>query len=136
MIEVHLPLNISIEGSALYSPLSLTSAGIAGLLGFIAPSIETFNAWQFPVVGKYKFRMPIVSPYLDAGPTFRAASSPVSHYLANAGVTAGVGIDATVWRVHIAPEVRFVHWGADAPDAAPFYASRRNQGQFLVSLSY
>jgi hypothetical protein len=138
MIEVYLPFSLSIEGNALYGPLSLAEQaalpGLAGLL--LLPSIRTFDSWQFPVVGKYKFRMPRVSPYVEAGPTFRIASSPLSHYLSSAGVTAGLGIEATTWRAHIAPEVRFVHWGNDAPDATPLYASRRNQAQFLLGLSY
>ena len=38
--------------------------------------------------------------------------------------------------MRIAPDVRFVHWGKDGGNAYPFYASRRNQAEFLVGLSY
>lgn len=131
-VEAHLPLHLSIEGDALYGPLSL--AAPPSRLGFF-PSIQTYNSWSFPVVGKYRFRLPFVKPYLEAGPTFRTASSPIDHYLSIAGVTTGVGVEAT-WKIHISPEVRFVHWGADAPDAAMFYGSRRNQAQFLLGVSY
>jgi hypothetical protein len=77
-----------------------------------------------------------VKPYFEAGPTFRTASSTINHYLAKTGVTAGVGVEATAWKIHLSPEVRFVRWGADASEAGMFYASRRNQAQFMVGVSY
>jgi hypothetical protein len=135
LAELHLPLSFSVEADALYHPLSLAVQPDARLLEL--PSIKTFDSWEFPVVGKYKFRAPFASPYLEAGPIFRTASSPLKHYLSSAGVVAGLGVETSVWRVRIAPELRFVHWGHDAPDAGPlFYSSRRNQAQFLVGLSY
>jgi hypothetical protein len=139
MVEVHLPLHLSVEANALYAPVSLAAPSIPGLGGFLiasTPSIQTFDYWQFPVLGKYRFSAPFVTPYLEAGPTFRRTSSPIGHYLATAGATAGVGVEAIAWRVHVAPEVRFVHWGNDGADTPQFYASRRNQAQFLVGLSY
>jgi hypothetical protein len=134
MVEVHLPLGLSIEGDALYHPLSLAVPADPAILQL--PSITSFNFWEFPIVGKYKFRSPFARPYLEAGPSFRTASSVYSRYLASAGVTAGLGVEASAWRVHIAPEVRFIHWGRDASDAGLFYASKRNQAEFLVGLSY
>jgi hypothetical protein len=134
MIEVHLPLSFSIETDALYHPLSLAVPGNSRLLEF--PSLATFNSWEFPVIGKYRLRAPFARPYFEAGPTFRTASSSYAHYLSKAGFTAGLGVEASAWRIHIAPEVRFVHWGHDAPDAGPLYPSKRNQAQFLLGLSY
>jgi hypothetical protein len=138
MVQVHVLSGLSIEGDALYAPLSVAApaagSGLAGLL--LLPSIKTYDSWQFPVLGIYKFRAPLMRPYLEAGPTFRSISSPLRDYLSNTGVTAGLGVEATAWKLRIAPEVRFVHWGNDALGAAPFYASRRNQAQFLLGLSY
>jgi hypothetical protein len=131
-VEVHLPRHLSIEADALYGPLSLATPAIVGSL----PAIQTYGSWSFPIVGKYRFHLPFVKPYLEAGPTFRTASSPINHYLAKAGVAAGVGVEGTAWKIHLSPEVRFVRWGADASDAGMFYASRRNQAQFLVGVSY
>lgn len=134
MVEVHLPLSFSIEADALYHPLSLAVPADARLLTL--PSIATFNSWEFPVVGKYRFAAPFARPYLEAGPTFRSASSTYGRYLSKAGITAGIGVEATLWRMRIAPGVRFVHWGHDAPDAGFLYPSKRNQAEFLLGLSY
>jgi hypothetical protein len=135
-IEVHLPLHLSVEGDALYGPLSLAALNAQPFLPGIriyVPAIQTYASWSFPVVAKYRFQTPFAQPYLEAGPTFRTAASAIDPYLAKTGVTAGVGVEATAWKIHVSPEVRFVHWGADAPG---FYPSRRNQAQFLLGLSY
>jgi hypothetical protein len=132
-VEVYLSLGLSVEGDALYGPLSLV---VPGGQWFFSPTIRTYSSWSFPVLGKYRFRTPFVQPYLEAGPDFRTAASAISHYLAKAGVTAGVGVEGSAWKIRISPEVRFVHWGADSPDAGIFYASRRNQAQFLLGVSY
>jgi hypothetical protein len=136
MLEIQLSHSISIEGDALYAPVSIAALAPPLLVLPSTPSIKTFDSWQFPVLGKYKFRAPFLSPYFEAGPTFRVASSPLNQYLASAGVTAGLGVEGSLWRIRVAPEVRFVHWGFDSPNAAPFYSSRRNQAQFLLGLSY
>ncbi len=138
MIEVHISDGFSLESDALYAPLSLATNGAApGLAGLLLPpSNGTFNSWQFPTQAVYRFRGSFVRPYLEAGPTFRSASSPLGSYLSNTGLTAGLGVQSTAWKLHIAPEVRFVHWGHDATGTPLFYASHRNQAQFLIGLSY
>jgi hypothetical protein len=138
MVEVHITDNFSIESDVMHAPLSLAASGPAtGLAGFLlGPSIQTFDSWQFPTQAIYRFRGSFVRPYLEAGPTFRSTSSPFGSYLSNTGVTAGLGVQAAAWKLRISPEVRFVHWGQDAPGASFFYASRRNQAQFLLGLSY
>ena len=138
MIEVYMPRGFSIEGDALYAPLSLATLGAApGLAALpLSPSIETFDSWQFPTQAIYRFRGSFARPYLEAGPTFRSTSSPFGWYLSKVGVTAGLGVQSTAWKLHIAPEVRYVHWGNDAPGTSFLFASRRNQAQFLLGLSY
>jgi hypothetical protein len=131
--------DFSFEADALYTPLSLTTLGNpsrTGLTLFPSPSIQTFNAWQFSLTGIYKFPPALVRPFFEAGPTMRAATSPFGGDLSHIGITAGAGIESKVRWLSIAPEVRFVHWGHDGPYAGFFYASRQNQAQFLLGLSY
>ncbi len=138
MVEIHILDSLSIESDALYAPLSLATIGAApGLAALLLPpSIQTFDSWQFPTQAIYRFRGSFARPYLGAGPTFRSTSSPFGSYLSKAGVTAGLGVQFTTWKLRIAPEVRFVHWGNDAPGASILFASRRNKAQFLLGLSY
>jgi hypothetical protein len=139
MIGFEVRRNFSLEADALYSPLSLTTLGNpspTGLVLFPSPSIQTFNAWQFSVVGIYKFPPAFARPYFEAGPTSRAATSPFGWDLSHAGITAGIGVESKIRWLHIAPEVRFVHWGHDSAHAGYIYASRHNQAQFLVGFWY
>jgi hypothetical protein len=139
-VEIHLPLRIAVEADGLYGAVNAVVPSGTGLAGFLlgAPSFpnHSFRSWQFPVVLKYKLRAPIVAPYLDAGPTIRTLSSPLNGYLSSLGLTAGVGAEIPAWKVRIAPEVRFVHWGNDSSNTPIFYGSRRNQAQFLVGFVY
>jgi len=132
-IEIRLPLNLSLEADALYRPMQLAaSSGLAGLLLGQLPSLTTTHAWEFPITGKYHFHSRPASPYLETGAAFRTVSS-LGQYLSPAGVVAGLGIEARVLHIRVAPEVRFIHWGKDAPDTS---FSRRNQAEFLLGLSY
>jgi hypothetical protein len=136
-LEFYLPHHVSVEADAFYAPLSFVQIPLPGLAGLLLlPSLATVNSWQFPVVGKYKFGEKRLTPYIETGPTFRETSSHLNRYLSNSGVTAGLGVDTTFWKLHIAPEVRYIHWSKDAPDAGLLYASRRNQAELLVGLSY
>jgi hypothetical protein len=119
MVEVALARGFFFEGDAIHQPMHFTS---------------TINTWTFPVLGKYKFptthRM---RPFLEAGPAFRLAteltgSSPY-------GVTAGAGIETRVWRLAIAPAVRYTHWDRNSfnfPDFVPF----QNQVEALAGFSF
>ncbi len=136
-VELHLPLGLSLEADALYHPLNFLTPPALLRPNLVTTATKHENdSWEFPVLGKYRFPIPFVSPYLEAGPTFRTLSSPLSQYLSNVGVAAGVGVEARVWKLRLSPEVRFIHWGKDSGAAYPFYSSRRNQAQFLIGLSY
>ncbi len=142
-IELRMILGLSVEADALYHPISIsTQTGTPSLSTSAAgslvanPSLPSHtNTWEFPVMAKYHLPLPLVKPYVEGGPTFRALSS-LDGYLSRYGFTAGIGVEAKVWKVRLAPEIRYVHWGGDSPMASPYYASVRNQAQFLVGVSY
>jgi hypothetical protein len=66
-------------------------------------------------------------------PAFRLATELIgsSPY----GVTAGAGIETRVWRLAIAPAVRYTHWGRNSlnlTDFVPF----QNQVEALAGFSF
>lgn len=142
-IELRPILGLSVEADALYHPINVsTQTGVPSLTtgtpGSVVarPSVPSHtNTWEFPVVAKYRLPLPVVKPYVEARPTFRALSS-LGTYLSTYGFTAGAGVEAKAWKVRLAPELRYVHWGADSAIASPYYASARNEAQFLVGISY
>ena len=129
--ELHLPLGLSVEGDALYHPLSFNAQ---------RPNLvqsNDFSSWEFPVLGKYRFAFPLIKPYVEAGPSFRTLGGLLGGNLSNAGFTAGVGVELRLARFRIGPEIRYTHWGADPTSATTIgISSNQNQGEFLVGFSF
>ena len=138
MIELHLPLGLSIEADALYHPLNLSQANTVIPLP-LRLSSKTITSFEFPVLGKLKLPVPIplLHPYAEAGPEFRATTGGLSH-LSKDGFTMGAGVALTFLKVSIAPELRYTRWGADATAVRTLLAppSSLNQIQLLVGVSF
>ena len=144
MVELRLPFHLAIEADALYLPLNVVGSA------FSAPQMPqvlnsfggNYGSWEFPIVAKYRFSFPIVKPYVEAGPSFRAMSAQPLSRLSSDGVTIGAGVDFHVLILHIAPEFRYTRWGSDAPMtgdpsiAESWVKSYQNQVEFLVGLTF
>jgi opacity protein-like surface antigen len=145
MIEVRLPLNVSVEGDALYHPLNLVQTINTGTNTFHNPI--TFQSWEFPILAKYRLpRLPAAKPYVEGGPSFRAVSAAIDPYFSKAGITLGAGLEFKLSRFRVEPEFRYTRWGGDStvtgqtgsgpvvtPNPAP---SNVNQVQFLVGFAF
>ncbi|MGA2881804.1 MAG: porin family protein [Bryobacteraceae bacterium] len=147
MVELHLPLGFSVEADALYHPLDLTQEINNGTSTFRNSTL--ISSWEFPILAKYHFLpFPLLKPYVEAGPSFRATGGAVSNYLSKAGFTVGAGVEIKFRRLHLEPELRYIRWGADAnltygqtitgvpAPATNLAASNLNQVQFLVGIAF
>jgi hypothetical protein len=149
MIDIRLPLSLGIEADALYRPINVTT----DFQVVPNPAIRTSRnpaTWEFPILGKYRLPfLPVVKPFVEAGPSFRARSSSVS-FLSSKGFTMGAGIEVKILRVRIAPALRYTHWGSGAPGNAAILLSgagttvvtssgnpsNQDQGEFLIGFSF
>ena len=147
MVDVRLPFSLGIEIDALYHPVNVTT-DLTVLPGTVTHSSRNPSTWEFPVLGKYRLPLlPVVKPFVEAGPSFRAKGSDLS-YLSGKGFTIGGGLEVKILRLRIAPELRYTHWGSDkegqgvicagvcVPFATPLPASNQNQAEFLVGFSF
>lgn len=133
MGEVHLPLGLSVEADALYRPMNLKVVGSSG----VTTQHSSYSSWEFPILAKWRFPFPVLKPYIEGGPSFRAVGGSAGNYLSNDGIALGVGIELHISRVRIGPELRFTHWGSDSVGAAlNGFRSNQNQGEFLVGFSF
>jgi hypothetical protein len=125
MVEVAVARGVFIEGDAIHQPITLTYGG--------RNEDGSINTWNFPVLGKYKFSTHGMKPFLEAGPAFRGAKALLgsSPY----GVTAGVGIEKRLWRLAIAPSVRYTHWGPNSSSFGSF-GPFQNQVAVLAGVSF
>jgi hypothetical protein len=99
-----LPLHLSVEIDGLYHELEFTTAFIEpnGTSNSVSPAPVV--TWEFSVMVKYRFSLPILKPFVEAGPTFRTAGNLNGTSPSNHGFTVGVGVEGT---------------GVEAEDRAP-----------------
>ncbi len=132
-VEVHLPRRLSVEVDALRRPMSprysyglgvfgglglqgtpgfgLTSGGTVPVsvlgLGFATLHPES-HTWEFPVLLKQRFKWRRLRPFAGVGPSFRKTNSYANS--SHVGIAAGGGIEFSLWRMRLAPRVRYTHW--------------------------
>jgi hypothetical protein len=136
MMELELPLHLSVEADGLYRPLNFTFAGVRpdGSLSSISPN--TVVTWEFPILAKYKFPSRIVKPFVELGPSFRSSGNLNGAAPSTYGGTLGFGVEMHVLKLKIAPVVRYTHWAADGKQYGGQPRTIRNQAEFLVGFSF
>jgi hypothetical protein len=88
--------------------------------------------WEFPVLAKYRFSLAIMSPFIEAGPSFRASGNLNGTSPSKGGLTVGVGVEKQVWRMRITPQVRYTRWTRDTGGDP---VTKPDQIEFLVGFS-
>ena len=151
--ELHLPFGLGVEFDILYRRFDYN--GSATLMNIVSNSRTTGNAWEFPLLAKYRFpKMTIVHPYVDAGvawdtlsglteaitrnslTTFTSSPAELST-TATRGFVMGAGLSVKVLVIHVSPEIRFTRWGAQHfIDPGGLLHSNVNQGEFLVGITF
>jgi hypothetical protein len=134
LIEVGLTRHLSFEIDGLYHELEFTKAFVEpnGTLNSISPAAVV--TWEFPLLAKYRFTLAAVHPFVEAGPAFRTSGNLNGSFPSHYGFTAGAGVEVRMWKLRIAPALRYSRWANDSfPPIAPSTAP--NQVAILVSLS-
>jgi hypothetical protein len=143
-VELRLPWHLAFEFDALYRRIGYTDFFSSALAN--STTRERDNSWEFPLILKRRFWHGPVQPFAGIGydprrVTGSAVSSglflsglgsftfyenvkstrnfPVTHGLVLSG-----GVDLSAGHVHLAPELRYVHWNE------PFLPSGFNNFQF------
>ena len=160
--ELHLPFGFSVEADVLYRHLNYQESQMG--VDTLTSSSTTGNAWEFPILGKYRFlkKPKIARPYVDAGVAFdtlQGLSQAVSSTLFSGsnsttirtsagtpsqlvnsttrGYVFGGGLDIKIFVIHIQPEIRYTRWGAHHfLDPSGLLHSNENQGEFLLGVTF
>jgi opacity protein-like surface antigen len=150
--ELHLPFGLGVEFDILYRHFGYSSIGLqtGSTLTPIAKD-TTSSAWEFPLLAKYRFPGKLFRPFVNAGvswdklsgltQTVRNAVStgtiPELHNDTSRGFVLGAGVDFKALVIHVAPELRYTHWGsAHFVDPAGLISSKQNQAEFLVGITF
>jgi opacity protein-like surface antigen len=155
--ELHLPFGLGVEVDVLYRHFDYNGSGT--LAGVVTSSSATGNAWEFPLLAKYRLPTKIVHPYVDAGvawdtlsgltqaitstvapghTTTTTTSTPAQlNTTATRGFVMGAGLSVKVLVIHLSPEIRFTRWGAQHfIDPNGLLHSNLNQGEFLLGITF
>lgn len=155
--ELRLPLGLSVELDVLYRHLNYSST--ANAVDILTHTSTTSNAWEFPLVAKYKFKAPIVRPYVEAGvawDTLQGLTSTITSVATTGQLTSsstsspsdlenstvrgfvmGGGVDIHALLIHVSPEIRYTRWGAKHFfDPSGLLSSNQNQAEFLVGITF
>jgi opacity protein-like surface antigen len=165
-IEFRLPAGLGIELDALYRRLNYSGTvglltddfyGTPAVIG-TAISSTSADAWEFPLLLKYRFHVPVVKPYVDAGFAWdtlaglkqsirqtvgaitnnSTTSTPADlSKKGTSGFVIGAGLDIHAVVMHLSPEVRYTHWGAaHFEDPAGLVKSNQSQAEFLLGITF
>ena len=144
-IELHLPAGFGLEADALYRHFNYNAT--TNLID-VFTNINASNAWEFPLLVKYRTSGLFVRPFLDAGVAFNrwsgfkqitnvAGLTKTDVSGTNTGFVAGAGIELKVPLIRISPEIRFTRWGASSiSDLGGALKSNQNQVEVLVGLTF
>jgi opacity protein-like surface antigen len=159
-VELRLPFGLGIEFDVLYRHFGYNSFGsTSGITTTTIDASTSGSAWEFPLVGKYKFKgFPLLKPYVEAGVSWDRLSGvtqAITTTVANvtrtsnvsnpvelnqdttSGFVIGAGIDIKALVIHITPEIRYTRWGAKHfIDPGGLLNSNQNQGEFLIGFKF
>jgi opacity protein-like surface antigen len=155
-IELRLPGGLGIEVDALYRRFNYTAG--TTLAGVITNSRTTGNAWEFPLLVKYRFPGILARPFLGVGAnfdTFTGLKQTVARTVGtvtsvvtnedppernkefNKGFLIGGGVEIRALFISISPEIRYTRWGSEPFRSADgSFRSSRNQAEFLVGFTF
>jgi opacity protein-like surface antigen len=156
-VELRLPAGFGLEFDALYRRLNYNSS--FNLVDVFTNNRTTGNAWEFPLLAKYRLPTPLIKPYIDAGVAFdtlsglkqtvvstiapnRQTTTTTSNpsELSNStttGFVIGFGAEIKAVVLRISPEIRYTRWGSShfkLPNGSAL--SNQNQAEFLVGFTF
>jgi Outer membrane protein beta-barrel domain len=125
MFDIRLPMGLGIEADALYKRFSANSGS----------GNQSAGSWEFPILGKYRMPGIIARPYAEAGFTFNKLGSIAAFKLEDRkGIVLGAGVDVSLPKVHIAPEIRYTRFNQKTTFLS--LIPNVNQAEFLVGISF
>jgi hypothetical protein len=142
MLELALPGGLSVEVDAirqrrrsrslivLPEPLVFPNGVTITSYGPFTNSIV--SPWQFSLLGKYRIDTRRIRPFVELGYSFLPRENRDQ-----AGIAAGSGAEITLWRLNLAPALRYTRWlkNEDLAPVGPFGAQLvKDQVQLLVGI--
>jgi hypothetical protein len=137
-LQINLPASFRIEADALYRPVNFNVT--TPVTAFTSSAAQ----WKFPFLLQYRFKTPVVKPFVEAGASFdrlsnisaaaKAVTSGTGQVLqqSHGSAVLGAGVDVKVPFVRLSGELRYEHAGS-----ADFQGlSNLNQAEVLIGVHF
>jgi opacity protein-like surface antigen len=126
--ELRLPLGLGLEADLLYRHLQYTSASNVKTTG---------QAWEVPLLAKYRVPGAVLRPYIAAGYSFRRLAGMELTSRSAMGPTLGGGLELRVPLVRFSAELRYTRWGSSSFKATlGGLATQLNQADLLLGIMF
>jgi hypothetical protein len=102
--QLELRQGLALEVDAVYKPLHSSFGQGSGF---------TVLSWDFPVLAKYHLAKLRRAPFVEAGPSFRAAGNLNGYNPSHFGVTAGGGAEIRKGWALLSTVLRYTRWAKD-----------------------
>lgn len=135
-VEVEMNRHWSVEANGLYRPFRANWINFDPRFGESRFEF-TVLTWQFPLLGKYRFRPEAtIRPVVEAGPSFRLSGNLNGYNPSRYGFTVGGGVETDYKALRFGPMLRYTRWAADSRAWFMNAGTARNQLELLVSLTF
>jgi len=137
-LEVRLPLHVSVEVDGLYHELQFKTAVQFGQTppDWGRAFHQHVVTWEFPFLLKYRFQLPLLKPFIAAGPAYRVLGNLSHTNPSDHGIAAGLGLEAHLWKLNIAPQFRYLRWARDQNVEMFGLTTVTDQVQFLTAITF
>lgn len=155
--ELRLPFGLGVEFDALYRRVNYQGSGFA--IDTTTDIRTTANAWEFPLLVKYRLPGFVIHPYVAAGVAWDNLSGvkqTLRNTLVGSGITTttqrdpqelqnntttgfvlGGGVEVRALVVRLSPEIRYTRWGSKHfNDINGLLRSNQNQAEFLLGIHF
>jgi hypothetical protein len=128
--ELRIPFGFAFEVDGLYRGTQYHAVS----LGNVPTAIQS-SSWEIPYLGKFRFPIPLVKPFIVGGGAYRTFNDlPPGITATHNGGVVGAGIELRVKRVRLSAEARYLHWGA--PPAHDIARLAQDQGEILFGVIF
>jgi len=130
VVELRLPFGFAFEADGLYRGSQYHLAKADNL-----PTAINSSSWEVPYLGKFRFPIPLIKPFVVAGGAYRTFNDlPPGVTATHNGVVAGAGIELRIRKFRLSGEARYLRWGE--PPAHDFARLVQDQGEVLFGVIF
>ena len=128
--ELRIPLGFAFEVDGLYRGTEYNVANAGNL-----PAVFRSASWEIPYMGKFRFPIPLLKPFITAGGAYRTFTDlPSGVNASHNAFVAGLGLELRIKRLRLSAEGRYLHWNPTSSNVGVRLTS--NQGEVLFGMMF